>query len=355
MTSKKEINSQWKHYGWEEKFAGVLQKPVTLSEIECLKNSRDKTSVWKLTLNSGSETVPVILKIFQQPLKENHLVEMNMYRKAYPVFQEMMPKMIWLESDVKNGEFWLFTECLEPVRGQIKLRPYHLERMIPTVAKFHALTFKNRLSDKQATLFDSWLPRYESKELTAERIQHIEKTKEYLDLAMQDPDLRKVVEPAYDIIKVILGKGPIFFPEVIEAGQCLIHGDLHIHNICCQDTSDEHNWPVQLIDWESAKYAPCWYDLVVLVELLIDFRGDWQKKEDDIRSRCVDIYNKEMAKYGIVFKEDPVKLLKMNYLQRVLEKRLLNHLRRVLNGEKSLLLKRYLEKIVVWGKELNLY
>ena len=93
--------------------------------------------------------------------------------------------------------------------------------------------------------------------------------------------------------------------------------------------------PIQLIDWESVKYAPVWYDLVVLVELLIDFRKDWHKKADDIRSHCLHLYSKEMKKHGITFSEDPLNLLKMTYLQRTLEKRLLNHLRRVLNGEKE--------------------
>ena len=94
--------------------------------------------------------------------------------------------------------------------------------------------------------------------------------------------------------------------------------------------------------------------LVILVEILIDFRKDWQKNEEDIRNHCVHLYREEMKKYGIYFKENPLKLLKMTYLQRTLEKKLAKHLERVLRGEKSALLKRYLEKIVIWGKELGL-
>ena len=52
-------------------------------------------------------------------------------------------------------------------------------------------------------------------------------------------------------------------------------------------------WKIRLIDWESGKIAPCWYDLVVLVEILIDFRSDWQKNEEEIRSQCVHLYTRK--------------------------------------------------------------
>ena len=60
---------------------------------------------------------------------------------------------------------------------------------------------------------------------------------------MKDPNLRELVAPSYKMIQKILKKGPVFFPEIIEAGQCLIHGDLHVHNICCKNANDEEeNW-----------------------------------------------------------------------------------------------------------------
>ena len=140
----------------------------------------------------------------------------------------------------------------------------------------------------------------------------------------------------------------------MKSGQCLIHGDLHVHNICCKNASEDADWDIRLIDLESIKYAPCWYDLVVLIEILIDFRSDWQKSEEEIRTRCVHLYTEEMNKYGIHSKENPLNLLKMAYLQRTLEKKLAKHLERALKGQKSALLKRYLEKVVVWGEELEL-
>ena len=138
-------------------------------------------------------------------------------------------------------------------------------------------------------------------------------------------------------------------------GQSLIHGDLHVHNISGQNVGGDEDWGIRFVDWESAKYAPGWFDLVVLVEILIDFRKDWHKDADAIRNKSVHLYSEEMKKHGITFQTDPLVLFKMAYLQRTLEKRLLNHLRRVLRGEKSILLTRYLEKIMIWGKELSLY
>ncbi len=356
LSSNDEIIRQWKHFGWNEKIQIVLGKKIELVEtqIECLKNSREKTSIWKLMITDGVETIPVVLKIYKSPLKENHTTELNMYQKCSEALNEFMPQVYWVEPNVNSGEIWMFIEYVRPLRGQIKLVPKHFDNIIPTVAKFHAATFDNHRKQR-GNNFDSWLPHYDSKSMTSDRKKHIEKTKEYLDLAMKDPNLRRVVEPSYLDIHRILQKGPLFFPEIMASGQSLIHGDLHVHNISCQNTSDNQDWGIRFVDWESAKYAPGWFDLVVLVEILIDFRKDWHKDAEDIRNHCAYLYGEEMKKHGITFQTDPLQLLKMTYLQRTLEKRLLNHLRRVLRGEKSILLERYLEKTLVWGKELGLY
>lgn len=356
LSSKEEVIQQWRRFGWENRFKMAFGKPVKLleKEVECLKNSRERTSIWKLMITDGTTEIPLVLKIYKKPLKENHVVELNMYQIANTFLQEFMPKVYWIEPNVKSGEIWMFIEYCKPLRGQIKLDPSHYDNIIPTVAKFHAATFEKRIS-QHSDIFDSWLPDYTSKSMDSERRKHIEKTKEYLDLAMKDSNLRGLVEPCYKNLHRIFRKGPIFFPELMESGQSLIHGDLHIHNISCRNANENEEWDIQLVDWESAKYAPGWFDLVVLVEILIDFRKDWQKNADAIRNHCAQLYSDEMKKYGITFKTDPVQLMKMAYLQRTLEKRLLNHLRRVLRGEKSVLLERYLEKTMVWGKELGLY
>ena len=247
-------------------------------------------------ITDGMKTIPIVLKIYKPPLKENHIVEMNMYQKANKALHEFMPQVYWIEPNVNAGEIWMFIEYVKPLRGQIKLVPKHFDNIIPTVAKFHAATFENRIS-QHGDIFDSWLPSYDSKSMALERSKHIEKTKEYLDLAMKDPSLRGLVEPSYPVIQKILQKGPIFFPEMMESGQSLIHGDLHIHNISCQNASERsRTGEIRFVDWESAKYAPGWFDLVVLVEILIDFRKDWHKDAEGIRKHCVHLYSEEMKK-----------------------------------------------------------
>lgn len=356
LSNNNEIIKQWRLFDWKDKFVDVLGKDVELvgSQIECLKNSREKTSIWKLVITNKVKSIPVVLKIYKPPLNENHTVEINMYQKGNSILSEFMPQVFWIESNVNSGEIWMFIEYVEPLRGQIKLAPKHYDQIIPTIAKFHAQTFEHRIL-QNGDVFDLWLPNYYLNSMVKERNKHIKKTKEYLDRAMKDPELKKVVSPSYKIIQQILKKGPLFFPEIMENGQSLIHGDLHIHNISCQNAKKDQDWQIRMVDWESAKYAPVWFDLVVLVEILVDFRTDWHKDADEIRKHCVHLYSEEMKKHGITFQTDPLQLFKMTYLQRTLEKKLLNHLRRVLRGEKSVLLPRYLEKILIWGKELGLY
>ena len=356
LSSNEEIIKKWKQFSWGEKAREIFGKKVKLAEdrIGCLKNTRRASSIWKIELKSGTEFIPMVLKIYYLPINNKRRVELNMLQKANPVYKDLMPRLYWVEDNVNSGEIWLFMEYIEPLTKQIKLTPKDFGQIIPSVAKFHSVTFEERLTVHEK-IFEGWLPHYTSEIMEKERIEHIHNTMKYLDDAMKNPDLKDLLGPRYNRLQRILQKGPIFFPEIIGAGQSLIHGDLHIHNICSKNASEDQNWTAQLIDWESARIAPSWYDLVVLVEILIDFRGDWHKKENEIREFSVDLYSQEMKKHGITFSEDPLKLLKMTYLQRVLEKRLLNHLRKVLNGEQSLLLNRYLEKIDVWGKELGLY
>ncbi|MDN4609012.1 phosphotransferase [Sporosarcina highlanderae] len=350
---QEKIRKQWKRYDFGGKIGKVFGKEIKLmdSEIVCLKNSREKTSIWRIMVTDGSEQIPIVLKIYKLPLKENHEVELNMYKKGQVALGAFMPKTYWIEEN--SEEVWLFMEFVQSLRGQIKLTPKHYDHIIPVLAKFHAATYGNRIKS-HGDIFESWLPTYDSKKMAAERESHVNKTKKYLELAMNDDRLKKVIEANYETLNRILQRGPIFFPEIMENGQSLIHGDLHIHNISSHNATDDTNWEIRFVDWESAKFAPGWYDMVVLVEILLDFRRDWRKDAEQIRSSCVNLYAEEMKKHGIVFQTEPMRLFKMAYLQRTLEKRLLNHIRRVLRGEESVLLERYIEKTILWGKELGL-
>ena len=217
MNNLEEVVSHWQHVNWDKKLSKAFGKSVHLvqDQIEVLKNSREKTSIWKLVMMDGTEHFPIVLKIFKMPLKENHKLEISMYTKAYSLYQEYIPKLYWLESNEDSQEIWMVTEYVKPLRGQIKLAPHHLERIIPTVAKFHAQTFGNQFV-QHVNLFDTSLPKFDSPERRKEGMKYIEKTKKYLDQAMKDPSLNELVGPKYNAIQKVLEKGPLFFPELIE-------------------------------------------------------------------------------------------------------------------------------------------
>lgn len=244
-------------------------------------------------------------------------------------------------------------EHLQPVkRGSLSVNS--LLSFIPTIAKLHSLTFGEKFL-KYQDRFTPWLPIYCSKELTALRQNNVEITKILLDEAMKQPSLEKLLKPAYPLLQKSLVKGPDFFPELLQTGQSLIHGDSHVLNIGYRNTARSTGKKIRLIDWESAKYAPIWFDMATLVELLIDSREDLQSKADQIRRQCMDLYATEMRRYGITFKTDPLDLLKMAYLQRALERKLKKELTNALSGETLIKLKIYVRKITVWGEKLDLF
>ena len=100
-----------------------------------------------------------MLKIFKSPLNENHTVEINMYEEANKILHEFMPQIYWIESNVNDEEIWMFIEYVQPLRGQVNLAPKHYDQIIPTVAKFHAQHFENRIVQHK-DVFDPWLPNY---------------------------------------------------------------------------------------------------------------------------------------------------------------------------------------------------
>ncbi len=75
-----------------------------------------------------------------------------------------------------------------------------------------------------------------------------------------------------------------------------------MQNICTHDASGHEPWDIQFIDWESAKYAPVWFDMTVLVEILLGFRKDWSRHAEDIRTYCVKVYTKEMKSGAFIFR-----------------------------------------------------
>lgn len=334
-----------------EKLSYSMDKRVVIDsdKIECLKSTR-RSSIYKLLLRTKADYYPIILKIYNSADYKNE-VEINIYDRAYPIMKEFLPEIYLIEQN--GNETWIFMEFVRQVRGQITFSPKHFDYIIPTVAKLHAHTFEDKIK-KHKDVWESWLPIYESSRMRNDRAKYIRKTIDFLDDAMKDDQLREVIKPHYKSLIKLCNKGPDFFPKLFENGSSITHGDLHMQNICSNNVTLNAPWNIQFIDWESTKYAPVWFDMVVLVELLIGFRKDWQSHAEEIRTHCVELYAKEMKKNGITFKTAPIDLYKMAYLQRTLEKGLHTQLRRIFDNRGGELLPYHLEKISTWGRELGL-
>lgn len=354
MSTEKEIRERWKQLKFDQSLQPQLGTGIQLSttSMECLKES-SRSQIWKVAVERNQQTRPMILKIYASSDKHKNQVELNLYQHAYPLLRSVMPTIYAIEKNVKKQEIWMLMEFVPQLRGQIKMAPDRFDKIIPTIAKLHGTTFEKRIAGQKAVLAP-WLPFYDGSELVKERTAYVEETKVFLEQAMRKVHLKEIIAPSYAKVQRALQKGPRFFPELQATGNSIIHGDLHMQNMSCHDVSEEKEWQIKLIDWETAKFATGWFDMAVLVEILLDFRKDWHKNEVEIRQRAVDVYTKEIAKYGVTFKTNPLALYKMAYLQRTLEKGLHTHLRRELEGRPGVLLKRYLDKIVNWGPELGL-
>lgn len=353
---KRFIRRTWRKMDFSKSFKSFgTEVRLDHQTMECLKDSY-KSSIWKLEIGVEHRSVPVILKISKQ-LKEERpesIIEKNIYRRANKVLEPFMPKVYLVKKNVNGRDLWVFMEYIEPLKGRVQYNPDHFDKIIPTLAKLHASTMDEQLK-KHEHLFENWLPRFGSKEMRAERTRLNKSTLYYLEEAMKNKNLNTKINPYYPMLRTLLKKGPGYFPEVRRAGCCIIHGDLHTANIVCRNV-EENNWDIKFIDWEGAKYAPCWYDLVNLIGVFLAYRKEWQDMEEAITRRCVYLYADEMRKNGVVFHIDPMKLYEMAYLKRILEKSLYLQLNWAVTGKKEAqLLQVYLEKIKVLGKKLELY
>ncbi|GGE72071.1 hypothetical protein GCM10007140_22510 [Priestia taiwanensis] len=322
---------------------------IDVMGTECLKTTR-RMSVYKVPIHTKTGPSLVILKVYHSVTARNE-IEINLYMRAYSVLQEFLPPIYLVEQN--KDETWIFMGFVQQVRGQITFQPAHFEKIIPSLAKLHAKTFEEKFS-KQRDIWTPWLPVYSSTRMTRERTKYVGNTIEFLDEAMRIGALRDIIKPHYKSVMKLYEKGPDFFPELIGNGSAVTHGDLHLQNICSNNVTPTGTWKIQFIDWEAAKFSPVWFDMVVLVEILIAFRKDWQSRSDEIRTNCVKVYTEEMAKQGIRFKTDPMKLIKMAYVQRTLEKGLHTQLRRIFDNRGGELLPYHLERATTWARELGL-
>ncbi|WP_027955588.1 phosphotransferase [Halobacillus kuroshimensis] len=352
MYSAAELTSMFHKNRIEEKLTASLGKKVSLIEtsIQNLKSTK-RSSIYQLDLQTHNRTFPTIFKIYHSTKYKNE-IEINIYSRAYPFLKEFLPNIYLVE---KHGsDTWVFMEFVPQIRGQLTFTPDHFDLIIPALAKLHAHTYEEKFRRESAVL-QPWFPMYDSPEMRKDREKFMSNTLTMLTKAKKEKQWKDVIKPHYKSLKNMYKQGPDFFPELLESGFSITHGDLHMQNICSKDVQKPTAWPIQFIDWESAKFAPSWFDMIVMVEILIAFRKDWQNDADNIRTRVVDVYTKEMKKHGIEFQTPPMKLYKMAYLQRTLEKGLHTQLRRILENRGGELLPYHLEKIAAWGKELGIY
>jgi thiamine kinase-like enzyme len=359
MSSNKETLLEcWASKQLADKIGERLGTHIQLKE-DSLKRikKQGRSIVWQLDVVDDHYTYPMFLKIYVDSYRSNQ-VEINLYTKAYPFLQDFLPMIYHVEPQASdrhgNTETWVFMEKLKPLHTQIKMDPiYYFDHVVPALAELHSHTFEEAFY-KEKHLFTPWLPIYISSEVQSQRKTQMEESRRNLDKLLKDSQYKDIIKPYHSLMKNVLKKGPDLFPELVFNGLALTHGDLHEKNICCHDITYEE-WEVQYIDWEGAEFAPVWYDVALMVEVLVDYRDDWHEKEEELRTRYVQLYAKEMEEWGITFGTDPMRLYKMGYLQWMLEKGLYNELNDALSGRDALLLKRYFEKTKVWGKELGLY
>ncbi|MFS0723260.1 phosphotransferase [Paenibacillus sp. 1P07SE] len=350
-----EISLRWREAGYADRIGAYLGTPVVLEDqsMECLKETV-KSAIWKLEIKRGAQSQPLILKIFKAPVAGQDLNELNMYRHASKLLSEVMPDICLIDAHPATGDVWVFMEYVPQLKGQVVFTPDHFGKIVPSLARLHAKTYNDRFYE-QWDRFAEWLPIYQSAKVAMERQKTNKDTLIYLDKAMERPELKERLQDSYAMLQKILIKGPEFFPQLLQAGQSIIHNDLQTPNMGCANVAEEQ-WTIKFIDWEGARFAPCWFDLFNLAGVFFAYRKDWRKDEDAVIERCSHLYANEMQGFGIVFEEDPVRLYKMAYLQRVLERSLYLQLHWGVDGQKpAFLLDTYLTKIKGWGQELGLY
>lgn len=342
--------------GVSRRFRELFGPPGTLhGDVACLKDSF-KSSIWLLSVAGKSGRKPVILKIFKTPATPSSLneVEKNMYMHGSKVLFEFMPAIYAVYPNVHDGSDWIFMEYVPPVKGRVEFSPKHFDNIIPALAKMHALTHNERFFRFDETLMP-WMPMYHSADAFAQRMQSVESLKESLAKAMSHAELKEVLAADYAYLKRCLRKGPDFFPELSDSGQSVIHNDLQTVNMGSEHVKENEPWPIRFLDWEGARYAPCWFDLVNLVAVFLTYRSEWRDEEDGIFAHTAQLYANEMGKYGVTFGTDPLTLFKMAYVQRTFEKSLGMHLNWALQGRsKGAIVSHTVNRLTRWCKELGL-
>ena len=339
------IRRRWQAWRVAEAVAiahGHPRRPQLRAVRLRLRNRR--YSLWQLELEAdGSPLPPVILKVLSHHRRNR--VERELWCKGRRLLAPVLP--ILYGCHTLDGHTWLFQQQVLPLAGRIALRPATFAQILPAVATLHALAW--RMGPGPAPT--PWLPNCSDGPYAGPRAYA--RTRAYIERALRRQDLRRLLKPYRGLLMALLDGGSGLFGELAATVWSIVHGDLHMHNVCCNDLGSRR-WDVRFIDWQTARFAPVWFDLVVLVELLIDFRRDWWPEAADIRRQAFEHYRRALEERGLELSGDPWRLYRLAYLQRTLEIGLRTQLRRALDGRDSPLLERYLHKLADWSRELQL-
>ncbi|RST76314.1 hypothetical protein D4T97_005955 [Siminovitchia acidinfaciens] len=335
---KSKIIENWGKWSLANKIPIKPTRPLKEEDIGSIKEGSTR-SVWMIDVPTSSGTFPVILKLYNGSKTFLKYYEWNVYKNLKDTrVSEFMPYFYDIQIDAENLEVWIFTEYLNVFGEKPKFKPADLYNITSSLARLHAKTFEHQ---PVAELIRRTVPEFQ----TERRNERLENIKGYLQQAKEDDFLKKVIEQYCPEIYELVERD-LDFPEVIQSGKCLTHGDLHLGNICYDGQT------IKFIDFGVATFSPCWLDVVKLVETILDNR--FEEKEREIRDKCIRIYLDQMQQRGISFSEDPNRLYRMAYLMRVLEKELRRNLQATLRGKRPFVSQLVLKKISLFSNELHL-
>lgn len=337
---KDRILENWKNWNIETKLPIQSNRLLTEQDIVLLKPGKTR-SVWRINVPISNGMFPVILKVYHGNKTFRKFYEWKVYQHLEnTLVSEFLTESYEIKTDLEKSEVWLFLKCLDVFGEKSSVSSLDLYNITLRLAQLHAATFEHQ---KISRLIRRTIPAFQT-ELRDDRLENL---KNYLQQAKKDRVISEVIEQnCPEIYK--LTERTVSFPEIIRAGQCMTHGDLHLENVCY----DHEDQKIKFIDLGVVTFSPCWLDLVKLVETALD--GYVEAEQGVIRDQCIHIYVQEMKRKGIIFSEDSGRLYRLAFLMRMFEKELRRHLQAALKGKKPFKAEQLLRKIAQFSQELHL-
>lgn len=343
-TTAEQILINWDKWAMEKKIPVKPEEPLKKEHITVIKETSTR-SVCRIDVPLSKGIFPIILKVYRGNASNSYQNEATLYGILKDTeVSEFIPVIYDIQVLPEEDETWIFMKCLNVMAEKANLTPDDLYKIVSRVAQLHAATFEKQPIAKRLS---KTIPGFQSNR----RDRHLETMKRYLQEARGHSVLQRLIEKhcprLYELAELDLD-----FPDVMRSDRCLIHGDLHLGNIC-YDRVENQKRSIQFIDF-SPTFSPCWLDIVKPVEFITDHHPEWSTEVNKIRNQSIQIYTGEMKKKGITFSEEPGRMYRFAYLTTVFEKELRRHLKFILYGEKRYIFPSILEKISLFSKEVNM-